>query len=179
MSITKVFDGIANTNTENLTALVNGATGFYIVAPDLSEEIELDFYVQFELNIFERNKRIRIQDDITLSDTLTLIPLPEELRNINSNNIKLLFLTDIQFYLEVYIIIPDKFDGEEDLEEIKTQLTELLEKVESSDKNIEVLLDIVLPLLTGTSGLPLLPASAVYLGSSQILSTNSLIGVAI
>lgn len=111
MALLTVFSDILNPQAENLSVRFTNAVGFYIHAPLLSTELEIDVFLQVYLpnSSGERVRNIplgKIEEQailLNVTDTETLITIPTEY--VDSNlEMALLFLTSDAVYLEVYIV---------------------------------------------------------------------------
>jgi hypothetical protein len=80
MTITRIFNG-TSTNGIGITSNFSNANALYMVAPDITDEIELDFYLQFAISPTD-NRLLKLNENFTL-DTLSIYVIPEELKQLD------------------------------------------------------------------------------------------------
>lgn len=111
MALLTVFSDTLNPQAENLSVRFTGAVGFYIHAPLLTTELEIDVFLQVYLpnSSGERVRNIpfgKVEEQailLNVTDTETLITIPSEYVD-SSLEMALLFLASDAVYLEVYIV---------------------------------------------------------------------------
>lgn len=140
MTITRIFNGTA-TNGVGITSNFSNASALYMVAPDITDEIEVDFYLQFSLSLVE-NRLLKLNETFTL-DTLSIYVIPEELRQLDKEFYGVL-TTSSSVTLEIYAI-ESEFSVEDKLEEILQQIKDLRTQV-TVDTTREIATDIAFAL---------------------------------
>ena len=142
MAVQTVFSDNLNPATGSLTARFTDATAFYIDAPSLGSEMEIDVFLQvyFPTETGERLRNLalgKLKDGvITLNevDTETVTPIPKEFINTGLE-MALFFLPSQPIFLEVFIISPDSTlieveskvdDLQQRLQQLEIILTEIL-----------------------------------------------------
>ena len=113
MTIKRVFNGNLNPEDTNKTESLKGAIGFFIVFPDSTDELELDFYLQVEVTNTE-NRLLKVDETYT-ANTLSLYTIPIELQGTELN-IYGAILSTFPLFVEVWGIF-----SYSTLEEIKDQ----------------------------------------------------------
>lgn len=111
MAVQTVFSDNLNPATGSLTSRFTNATGFYIDAPLLSSELEIDVFLQvyFATATGERLRNLalgKLKDgQITLNetDTVTVEPIPSEFLD-SGLEMALYFLPSEPIFLEVYVL---------------------------------------------------------------------------
>lgn len=112
MTITQIYSGSSNSGIANTDLFIDGSA-LFLVAPDLTDEVEIDFYLQIEVGT--ENRLLKLNPEYRL-DTVVLYPVPDELRGCNLNMYGVI-LTTFPVALEVYVIFKE-FDIQSKLEEI-------------------------------------------------------------
>jgi len=161
-----VFSDNLNPATGNLTERFQNATAFYIDAPLLDAEMEIDVFLQvyFPAASKERLRNLalgKLKDgQITLNetDTETVVPIPNEFVD-SGLEMALFFLPSDEIFLEVYVLGKDCTLCNLDL-----KIDAILENLETigsedfADNLLQFAIDNLLPiliqnLLPGVSGL--------------------------
>ena len=119
MTITQIYSGTPSNGIAN-TDLFIDASAIFMVAPDITDEVELDFYLQVEVET--ENRLLKLNPEYRLN-TVVLFPVPDELRNCNLNMYGVI-LTTFPVAIEVYVIF--KNTNTEDL------LQEILEEIQGT-----------------------------------------------
>jgi hypothetical protein len=140
VAVQTVFSNNLNPNAPNLTSRFTGATGFYIAAPLITAELEIDCYLQvyFPAIINEQVRNIplgKIEDQsilLNLTDTETASVIPIEFVDTNLE-MALLFLASDSTFLEVAVIKPDCT-----IYSLQNQLNELSNRVDLILNALEV-----------------------------------------
>lgn len=118
MTITQIFNGTA-TNGIGTTVNFKKAVALYMVAPDITDEIEIDFYLQFAISPTD-NRLLKLNDSFTL-DTVSIYAIPLELSSLDQNFYGV-FTTSSNISIEIYAIEGQNnfvCDFEEILQEIQ------------------------------------------------------------
>jgi hypothetical protein len=102
MTIKRVFNGAISPNSYGISDLIEDALSIYIVNPDSTNEVNLDLFLQLEINIFE-NRQIRLSDGITEINTETLINIPNEYSYCELNK-RIAIYSSFTVNIEVYCI---------------------------------------------------------------------------
>ena len=138
MGVQIVFSGIVNPTIPNLSERFKDAIGFFIAAPLLDTEVEIDVFLQ----IYLPNEKIRniplgkITEQavlLNLTDTESVSIIPEEFQDTDLE-MALLFLPSDSFTLEVFAITKDVT-----LSSINQQLEELKNKLDNGINGIDVI----------------------------------------
>lgn len=117
MTITRIYNGTP-VNGIGTTLNFSNASALYMIAPDITDEIEVDFYLQFAISIFD-NRLLKLNESYTL-DTLSIYVIPNELLELDREMYGV-FTTSSNIALEIYVIESD-FSVKESLEEILQQI---------------------------------------------------------
>lgn len=160
MGVQIVFSGIVNPTILNLSERFKDAIGFFISAPLLDTEVEIDVFLQIYLSIEQiRNIPLgKITEQavlLNLTDTESVSIIPEEFQDTDLE-MALLFLPSESFTLQAFIITKDVTLNSlsEQLIEINRRLNEI--PVNTNFTNVtNNTVDINLPFL----GLPSLPVA--------------------
>ncbi|AUC61800.1 hypothetical protein AA637_11870 [Cyanobacterium sp. HL-69] len=119
MTIAQIYSGTPNNGIANTDLFIDGSA-IFMVAPDLTDEVELDFYLQVEIDT--ENRLLKLNPEYRL-DTVVLFPVPDELRNCNLNMYGVI-LTTFPVAIEVYVIFKNT-DTEELLQQIYEEILAL------------------------------------------------------
>lgn len=136
-TITRIFNGTIDPATVNRTDAFGNATALYMVAPDSTLELELDFYLQLEIDGVT-NRLIRLNDNYTL-DTITVYPIPIELQGLGIP-IYGVIIGGQSVAVEVYMI--QRGSGGEG--SIGCDLTEVTDKLNTIDSKINIVEETIL-----------------------------------
>lgn len=130
MTTQRIFTGTANPANINRTNRVKDVAGFFVVAPDIADEVEIDFYFQVEVSPLQ-NRLIKLNQSSTV-DSLSLYIIPEELQTTGLTGYGA-FITTFPLNVEVWAIYQDfsRQDLENKLDEIDAKVTtsETLNKI--------------------------------------------------
>ena len=176
MAVLTVFSNNLSPATGSLTARFTRARGFYISAPLIASEIEIDVFLQvyFPTATGERTRKIdlgKLKDgEIKLNevDTESLVSIPSEFVD-SGLEMALLFLGSSTTFLEVYVV-----GAECTLCSIDAKIEQILAVIEDAqsseflDAVIEFAIDNILPqllqnILPGVSNILLQIATQVLL----------------
>ena len=114
MAIQTVFSNNLDPTTGSLTSRFTNATGFYIDAPLLNEEIEIDVFLQVYFPT-ESKERVRVlalgklsdgQIKLNETDTETVKAIPKEFVD-SGLEMALYFWSSDNTFLEVFVVVPD------------------------------------------------------------------------
>lgn len=100
MTITRIFNG-TSTNGIGITSNFSNASALYMIAPDTTDEIEVDFYLQFAISLVD-NRLLKLNESYTL-DTLSVYVIPDELRQLDKEFYGV-FTTSSSIALEIWVI---------------------------------------------------------------------------
>lgn len=150
MSLTRVFNGTLDSSTLNITDSFKDATGLFMVMPSITDEFELDFYLQLEVeSIAGSNRLIRLIETFR-QDTILVFAIPLEFQ-LTGLSMHGTLLPTVNLPCEVWVIHQEVT--------LKT-VYELLEDFElPSDTNqdmLSYLIQVIFSFATGTP-LPLPP----------------------
>lgn len=114
MAVQTVFNGLLDPSQPNITARFVDATGFYLHAPLLSSEVEIDVFLQvyFPQIVGERVRNLPLgklsENSLLLNqaDTESVTPIPAEFVD-TQYEMALLLLPSEAFTLEVVVIKPN------------------------------------------------------------------------
>lgn len=114
MAVQTVFSSNLDPTTENLTARFTNATGFYILAPFLNAELEIDVFLQvyFPTTLGEQVRNLplgKIEEQailLNVTDTQSLVTIPSEYLD-SGLEMALLFLASSTTFLQVVVISPE------------------------------------------------------------------------
>ena len=167
MALQTVFSNNLDPENGSLTARFTNATAFYIDAPLIPAELEIDVFLQvyFPTASGERVRNLRIgslkDGEIKLNetDTATVVPIPNEFLD-SGLEMALFFTPSETIFLEVYILgqevtiktLDDKLDT------IATLLNDLDTARDNSD--------LILNLIFNSLGLPL-PISSTTASAAE------------
>lgn len=164
MALLTVFSDNLNPTTGSLSDRFRNATAFYIDAPLLTGEMEIDVFLQvyFPTATGERLRNLALgklsdgQIRLNQTDTETVVPIPDEF--IDSGlDMALFFLPSDPIFLEVYVLGADV--SIKSLDEKIDELTRQLNDVETGNNNTDIILNLILnalgipaPIISGTGG---------------------------
>ena len=170
MVLQTVFNSSLNPTTGSLTTRFVDATAFYINAPLLSDELELDVFLQvyFPTTTGERVRNLALgklkdgQIKLNEVDTETVVPIPNEFLN-SGLEMALFFLASESITLEVYVLgqdctlceLEDKIDG---LDNKLNTLTSRVEDLANANSDSINTITTVLNLILNAVGIPVPPA---------------------
>ena len=129
MVVKSIYSNNLNPAQPNITERFTNAVGFFINAPLLDAELEIDCFLQVYLP-FTAGEQVRnyplgkITEQailLNLTDTESLVSIPEEFLDTDLE-MSLLFLASDTTFLEVYVI-EKKYNLADDLTLIKDQLS--------------------------------------------------------
>lgn len=114
MAVQTVFSSNLDPSLENLTARFTNATGFYILAPFLNAELEIDVFLQvyFPTALGEQVRNLplgKIEEQaikLNITDTQSLVTIPSEYLG-SGLEMALLFLASSTTFLQVVVISPE------------------------------------------------------------------------
>ncbi|WP_324281577.1 hypothetical protein VKI22_10505 [Cyanobacterium aponinum UTEX 3221] len=129
MAVKRVYNGTPNGASITNTESIKGAIALYMIAPDISDEIEIDFYLQLEISATD-NRLVRLNENFTL-DTVVIYPIPLEFQ-FTDLNIYGAFTSSLGQNVEIWAIVP-----ENSLADLPDQIEETL-KLQRADLAIEV-----------------------------------------
>lgn len=118
MTTTRIFSG-TTTNGIGTTANFKNATALYMVAPDITDEIEVDFYLQFAISATD-NRLLKLNESFTL-DTVSVYVIPLELQGLEQDFYGV-FTNTSNIAVEIYTIDRVESAVEDDLEEILQEI---------------------------------------------------------
>ncbi len=184
-----IFSGGVGALSENTTESFSDGIAFFVEAPDISDELELDFYLQFAVNGFQ-NKGVKLTPE-PIADTLFLYIIPEELSN-TGEQFYASFISNTSTAIEVWIIKKDTSLAtiDEKLEEILLEVDgveegilanltlDIAQTINAINQNISlgVLQASLAPLTLGTStvSLPALTGSTAQLAPAIASATTAM-----
>ena len=116
MTITQIYSGSPTNGIANTDLFIDGSA-IFMVAPDITDEVELDFYLQVMMG--SENRLLKLNAEYRL-DTISIYPIPDELRGCNLNMYGIV-LSTVSIAIEVYCIfkeVDDRILLEQILQEI-------------------------------------------------------------
>ncbi len=128
MGVQQVFSGTTNPTSPNLSERFKDAIGFFISAPLIDIEIEIDVFLQIYL-LDEKIRNIplgKVTEQavlLNLTDTESVSIIPEEFQDTNLE-MSLLFLPSQSFTLEAFVLTK-----EITLTNLSQQITDLQEQI--------------------------------------------------
>ena len=169
MVLQTVFNNTLNPTTGSLTARFTNATAFYINAPLLPDELELDVFLQvyFPTTSGERVRNLALgklkdgQIKLNEVDTETVVPIPNEFLD-SGLEMALFFLASESITLEVYVLGQDctLCELENKIDSLDSKLNDLTSRVEdlvlSNSDSIDNL-TAILNLILNAVGIPAPP----------------------
>lgn len=185
MTITQIYKGKPENGIANTDLFIDGSA-IFMVAPDITDELELDFYLQVIVNT--ENRLVKLNSEYRL-ETVSIFPVPEELRNAKLSMYGVI-LTTFPIDIEVYVIFKET--------DIENRLQEILEEIQGfrTEFRIETAREIASDIATALAsqqtnfGLGILSASLapltlgasasavpVFAGATGILTPVTLIGL--
>ena len=144
MALQTVFSDNLNPARENLSIRFKDAIAFYIDAPFIDDQLEIDVFLQvyFPTATSERVRVLSIGKIseasilLNITDTESVVSIPEEYLGTGLE-MALLFLASSNTYLEAYVVTKNYTIErlQADIDEIKIQLDRIEEKsgIDSSD----------------------------------------------
>lgn len=152
MVLQTVFNGALNPTTGSLTARFVNATAFYVNAPLLSDELELDVFLQvyFPATDGERVRNLALgklkdgQIKLNEVDTETVVPIPNEFLD-SGLEMALFFLASESYSLEVYVLVQDctLCELENKIDDLDNKLSSLTSRVEEITAIVNLILNAV------------------------------------
>ncbi len=169
MVLQTVFNNTLNPTTGSLTARFTNATAFYINAPLLPDELELDVFLQvyFPTTSGERVRNLALgklkdgQIKLNEVDTETVVTIPNEFLD-SGLEMALFFLASESITLEVYVLGQDctLCELENKIDSLDSKLNDLTSRVEdlvlSNSDSIDNL-TAILNLILNAVGIPAPP----------------------
>lgn len=125
MSAIRIYNGTMFSNQTNNSDYVFDAIALYIVNPDTTLELEIEYFFQYEITSFE-NRLVKIAQTF-ITDTETLLIIPKELRNSEEKKY-ITFVPSTTVNLEVWALYdnqPTNLDIDERIQSLQTQLTRI------------------------------------------------------
>ena len=119
MSKKIVFNQSVNIGTEYVTESLADASAFYVSAPDIADEIIVEFYLQFEATA-SNNQGIQLTPE-PIANSIFIYLIPQEFRNTGFNLYGLI-KSQVATTIEVWAVIP-----EVSLEQINEKIDQLRE----------------------------------------------------
>lgn len=168
MTITRIYSGTP-TNGIGTTLNFSNASALYMIAPDITDEIEVDFYLQFAISILD-NRLLKLNETYTL-DTLSIYVIPNELLELNREMYGV-FTTSSNIGIEIYVIESD-FSVRQSLEEILQQIRDFRNQF-AVDSAREIATDLTFALADTQLNLSL---SALMTSLAPITAGGSLTGI--
>lgn len=171
MTIARIYNGNLDSQAINRTNSLQGAIGFFVIFPDSTDELEIDFYLQVEVTNSE-NRLLKLNETYTVN-TLSLYTIPMELQGTGLN-IYGAIISTFSISIEVWAIYSNSTleDIKDKLEEIDLKLqTDLAFEVAQTLNEIQQNIALtaiatgLLPITGGVSGgaIPALTAGSTLL----------------
>lgn len=176
MAVSQVYSGTLQPNILNQTLKFQNSIGILINAPDITDEIEINFYLQIEpFEQFSDNRLIQLNPEYQ-ANTLTCYTIPAEYQ-YTGLNLYGVILASFSIACEVWVIAQDlNLETITDqLNNIELELSNLAIEVQNSDCDLtstnNLINWIISALLSITTGVPLpaLPSGGGGGGNSYFL----------
>ncbi|MEO0834784.1 MAG: hypothetical protein AAFY16_02095 [Cyanobacteria bacterium J06642_3] len=177
MALLTVFSNNLSPATGSLTSRFTNAAAFYIDAPLITSELEIDVFLQvyFPTATNERVRNLALgklkdgQIKLNETDTETVVPIPDEF--IDSGlEMALFFLSSSATFLEVYVLGKDctlcEVSNEvlalgNRLDDIESKIDDLAVVNTNNNSNLTTILNLILNAIGVAAPLPLpVPATA-------------------
>ena len=130
MSSKRVFNQSVNTGVEYRTESLASACAFYVSAPNIDDEIIVEFYLQFEATA-SNNQGIQLTPQ-PIAETIFIYLIPQEFRNTGFNLYGVIKSRNATT-IEVWAITQDL-----SLETINEKLEQLIEEVNNNEAKIDL-----------------------------------------
>ena len=130
MSKKRVFNTKVNANQEYQTESLKDCSAFYILAPDITDEVIIDFYLQYEVEP-SRSQGIEITPE-PLVDSMLIYTIPQQYGNTDFDIYGVLE-SDVPTTIEVWAITQDL-----SLKTIDEKLDAILEVSESTQQRVDL-----------------------------------------
>ena len=130
MSKKRVFNTKVNANQEYQTESLKDCSAFYILAPDITDEVIIDFYLQYEVEP-SRSQGIEITPE-PLVDSMLIYTIPQQYGNTDFDIYGVL-TSDVPTTIEVWGITQDL-----SLKTIDEKLNEILGVTESTQQRVDL-----------------------------------------
>ena len=130
MSKKRVFNTKVNANQEYQTESLKDCSAFYILAPDITDEVIIDFYLQYEVEP-SRSQGIQITPE-PIADSMFIYEIPQQYGNTDFDIYGVL-TSDVPTTIEVWGITQDL-----SLKTIDENLNEILEIVKRSERKVDL-----------------------------------------
>ena len=101
---TTIYNGNLTANQENLTATFTNGIGFYLIAPNNINDLEIDIFLQIDLSNTV-TRQIRLQP-FNVSNTQRVTLLPTEITELNLP-LRLAILPSNNFNLQIILLQTD------------------------------------------------------------------------
>ncbi len=159
MAVQTVFSSNLDPASENLTARFLNATAFYIDAPLITADLEIDVFLQvyFPVGASERVRNLplgKVEEQailLNVTDTQSVVTIPNEYVD-SGLEMALLFLASYSTFLEVYVLGRDCT-----LCQIKAQNTAIKSQLDDMQNTLAQILTAVstptVPIPLGISGM--------------------------
>jgi len=163
VAVQTVFSNNLNPITGSLTSRFTNATAFYIDAPLLGSEMEIDVFLQVYFPVFggERVRNLALgklkdgQIALNETDTETVVPIPNEFLD-SGLEMALYFTPSDPIFLEVYVLGVDVTI--ETIDQKIEAIGDRLDDLETDNGNIDLILNLILnalgvpvPVIAGTT----------------------------
>ena len=104
MTIELIYSGVPSTNSITNTQKFTNGKAIYLVAPDITDEVEIDFYLQLEIGI-DDNRLITLNEEFR-ADSIRVFTIPEQYQD---SDLELYgaFTNTLNIALEIYVILAD------------------------------------------------------------------------
>ena len=120
MTVTKIYGGVPSESLEVSESFSNGKL-IYITAPDITDEIEIDLYLQYQVNGFD-NKLIQLNAEFrALSILVYTIPVQFQ----DENDIYIAFSSSLNTTIEIWVVAEDASN-----QVLLEKLNQILQKVD-------------------------------------------------
>lgn len=147
--LSRVFNGVADPSQENLTEPFRNATGILMVAPDITDEIEVDFYLNLDVSATTGKGRTipLLENPDYRLDTMICFPISQEFQSTNIDMVGA-FLVSQPINIEIWLLTPEVSleTVDEKIEDVLNLIQQLTEQGNREALN-NLFSDILQPLL--------------------------------
>ncbi len=159
MSIERIYSGAGSGDAILNTDSFRNGKAIYIIAPNITDELEIDFYLQVDIG--DQQRRLLTLTNDFRADTVRFFVIPEEL--INSNlDLYVAFSNTLGITIEIFVVLADITleSISDDLQEITNGIANIAE-----DTTTEEAIELIVHILTAISAGNPLPALPSGLGA--------------
>jgi hypothetical protein len=155
MTIELIYSGVPSTNTITNTQKFTNGKAIYLLAPDITDEVEIDFYLQLEISNSD-NRLVTLNEEFR-ADTVRIFTIPEQYQDTNLE-LYGAFTNTLNIALEIYVILADVSLQiiADDLQEVINGIDNIAEDT-TTEETIKLILQVITTIARGNP-LPALPS---------------------